>query len=256
MNRRDSELLSAYLDGELKASDSKQLEARLKSDPELASVLNNLRTTRTLLHKLPSRKAPRNFTLTRKMVGQSPPLPRTYPIFRLATVVATLLFFFSFGINSFGSQLASQPLAYGIGGSGGGGGADESFAQDAPAMEMESAPAAEAPMAPAEEPAMEEPAAPAPAAEPEALADTGETTLDSASLPTEVSPTDDSARVVETPSSKAGEAENVLEGEQVQVQREAPRIISSSWQTGLIVIALAGMLLMSLMRYIAVRRWK
>ena len=76
MNRRDTEKLSAYLDGELKPSDSTKLEARLKTDPELASVLNDIRATRTLLRKLPSRKAPRNFTLTRKMVGQNPPLPR------------------------------------------------------------------------------------------------------------------------------------------------------------------------------------
>src|SRR5512139_2880757 len=78
MNNRDIELLSAYLDGELKPSHSIKLEARLKTDPELASVLNDLRVTRTLLRKLPSRKAPRNFTLTRKMVGLNPPLPRTY----------------------------------------------------------------------------------------------------------------------------------------------------------------------------------
>jgi len=247
MNRRDSELLSAYLDGELKPSDSKRLETRLKSDPEFASVLNDLRATRTLLHKLPSRKAPRNFTLTRKMVGQSPPLPRAYPIFRLATVVATLLFFFSFGINSFGSQLASQPLAYGIGGGGGGG--DESLAQEAPAME--SAAPAEAPMAPAptEASAVEQAAVPAPT---EASADTGEAPLvDSAAVPTE-----DSSRVVEPPSSKNGETENFAEGEQVQTQGEAPRVISSAWQIGLVSIALVGMLLMSLMRYFAVRRWK
>lgn len=91
MNKRDLELLSSYLDGELKPSDSTKLEARLTSDPELASVLNDLRAARTLLRKLPARKAPRNFTLTRKMVGQNPPLPRAYPIFRFATAAATLL---------------------------------------------------------------------------------------------------------------------------------------------------------------------
>jgi len=258
MNRRDSELLSAYLDGELKPSDSKRLETRLKSDPDLVSVLNDLHATRSLLRKLPSRKAPRNFTLTREMVGQSPPLPRAYPIFRLATVVATLLFFFSFGINSFGSQLASQPFAYGIGGSGGGGG-DESFAQEAPAME-EAAPGAEAPMASEEEsaaPAMEEPAvpaeslAPAPTVEPDVYAGEGETQLDSASAPT-----DEVARATEPPIEKTGESENDLEADQVPVQRESPRVISFTWQIGLIAVALAGMLLMILMRYLAARRWK
>ena len=78
MKQRDLELLSSYLDGQLNPSDAARLESRLKTEVQLASVLNDLRATRTLLRKLPARKAPRNFTLTRKMVGQNPPLPRAY----------------------------------------------------------------------------------------------------------------------------------------------------------------------------------
>jgi len=234
MNRRDPELLSAYLDGELKPADSRRLESRLKSDPELVSVLNDLRATRTLLRKLPSRKAPRNFTLTRKMVGQNPPLPRTYPVFRWATMVATLLFFFTIGINSFSRQMASQSVAYGIGGSGGGGGDTESFAE-APAMEE---PAASAPV--------EEPAAPA---ESEAYADSLEQT-------TELAPTDEGLRIMETPSLKTQEAENALREEQSQAAQDAQRPIPSTWQITLVVVALAGMLFMYLMRYASARRWK
>ena len=235
MNRRDIELLSVYLDGELKPADLGRLEIRLKSDPELVSVLNDLRATRTLLRKLPSRKAPRNFTLTRKMAGQNPPLPRTYPFFRLATVVATLLFFFSIGINSFGAQMASQSVAYGIGGGGSGGGGDaESLAdQAAPAMEA---------------PAMEEPAAPAPA-EPETYADAMEQA-------TEIAPTVEALRIMETPSLKTQEAENALGDEQVQVAPEASPLVPSIWQIAFVVIALMGLLLMILTRYISARRWK
>ncbi|HXD10381.1 MAG TPA: hypothetical protein VN653_09990, partial [Anaerolineales bacterium] len=139
MNQHDLELLSAYLDGQLKPSDITRLEARFQSDPQLVSVLNDLRSTRNLLRKLPARRAPRNFTLTRKMVGQNPPLPRAFPIFRFATTLATLLFVFSFGVNSFGRQLAAQAPIFGRGG--GGGAADsvaapyavESFATEAPA---------------------------------------------------------------------------------------------------------------------------
>ena len=69
MNQRDLELLSSYLDGHLNPSEITRLEARLKTDPQLASVLTDLRATRSLLRKLPQRRAPRNFTLTRKMVG-------------------------------------------------------------------------------------------------------------------------------------------------------------------------------------------
>src|SRR5262245_44359150 len=105
MNQRDLELLSAYLDGELSSSDSARLETRLQSDPRLVSLLSDLRAARSLIRKLPQRRAPRNFTLTRKMVGQNPPLPRSYPAFRFATVVATLLFFFTFGFNALAPQL-------------------------------------------------------------------------------------------------------------------------------------------------------
>jgi len=237
MNRRDIELLSAYLDGELKTSDSTRLEARLKTDPELASVLNDLRATRTLLRKLPQRKAPRNFTLTRKMVGQNPPLPRSYPIFRLATVVATLLFFFSFGVNSFSRQMA-QPVGFGMGG--GGGGDTESYAAQ-------------------EAPAMEEPAAPAPAApvEPEVASEPA--TAEELSQATEMPETGDSVRVIETPSSKTAEGENAVGAEQALPVQEPPSpapLVSSAWQAGLLGVALVGALLMGLMRQFSSRRWK
>ncbi len=230
MNRRDIELLSAYLDGELRSSDSARLESRLKTDPELASVLSDLRATRTLLRKLPSRKAPRNFTLTRKMVGQNPPLPRTYPIFRFATAVATLMFFFSFGVNFMGTQLAAQVPAFGMGG--GGGGEVESFAaQEAPAA-----------AAPAEEPSV-------------ALVPQG----------TEVSPSEDPARIMETPTAKDGAPENSASPDQPQVQEDAlpssevqgrPQLVSSAWQIGLLVVAALSALLMGLLRQASARRWK
>src|SRR5512145_3530643 len=117
MNHRDLELLSSYLDGQLKPSDSARLEARLASDPDLRAVLSDLRSARGLLRQLPMRKAPRNFTLTPKMVGKNPPLPRTYPAFRFVTALATLLFFFTMGVNFLAPQMASQP-AFGMGGGG------------------------------------------------------------------------------------------------------------------------------------------
>ena len=235
MNRRDIELLSAYLDGELKSSDSARLESRLKTDPELASVLSDLRATRTLLRKLPSRKAPRNFTLTRKMVGQNPPLPRTYPIFRFATAVATLLFFFSFGVNFMGTQLASQVPAFGMGGGGGAADTELYSAQEAPA---------------------EEPAAAAPAEEPSvALVPQG----------TEVPSSEDPARIMETPTAKDSGTENSASPDQPQVQEDAlpssevqsrPPLVSSAWQIGLLAVAALSALLMGLLRQVSARRWK
>lgn len=140
MNQRDIEQLSAYLDGQINPSDSARLESRLASDPALASALDALRESRNILRRMPKRRAPRNFTLTPKMVGQKPPLPRSYPVFRFATALATILFALTFVSKPLGQLAASAPApaAYG-------GGADS--ATEAPAMEMALAtePPAEAP---------------------------------------------------------------------------------------------------------------
>ena len=89
MNRRDIELLSSYLDGQLKPSETARLESRLSTEPDLRAVLDDLRSARGLLRQLPLRKAPRNFTLTPKMVGKNPPLPSSYPAFRFVTALAS-----------------------------------------------------------------------------------------------------------------------------------------------------------------------
>lgn len=96
MNAREVENLSAYLDGQLSPTDSARLEARLESDPALAAALEALRETRALLRQMPRRRAPRNFTLTRQLVGKKPPLPRAYPILRFAAAAAVFLLAMSF----------------------------------------------------------------------------------------------------------------------------------------------------------------
>src|SRR5918994_1034516 len=130
MNTRDLELLSSYLDGQLKPSDSARLEARLSSDPDLRAVLDDLRSARGLLRQLPMRKAPRNFTLTPKMVGKNPPLPRSYPAFRFVTALASLMLFFTLGLNFVVPQMAQTPPFGGMGG-----GAPDLYAAQAPAAE-------------------------------------------------------------------------------------------------------------------------
>src|SRR5258707_2992808 len=123
MNKfQDIELLSSYLDGQLSPSDSARLELRLKSDPELASALDDLRAARAILRKLPMRKAPRNFVLSRKMVGAKPPLPRTYSFFRFSTALATALLVFTFAINTLSrsASFSAGAPAFGYGGGGAG----------------------------------------------------------------------------------------------------------------------------------------
>ncbi len=138
MNFRDVELLSAYLDGQLSPSESSRLEARLSTDQDLKAVLDDLRGTRTLLRKLPKRRAPRNFLITPKMAGIRPPVPRAYPAFRFATAVAALLFVVAVGLNAFvpfaAARLAPAPAAsgYGMGGGGGSGGGSGGAAESQP----------------------------------------------------------------------------------------------------------------------------
>ena len=225
MNRRDLELLSSYLDGQLKPSDSARLEARLVSEPDLRAVLDDLRAARGLLRQLPMRKAPRNFTLTPKMVGKNPPLPRSYPAFRFVTAIASLMLFFTLGLNFVVPQMAQTP-AFGMGG----GGAPEVFsAEQAPAVPE--AAATEAPAA--EEPSvMMEP------------------------LPTAtISPATDSARQAETPADKQGVTN---ETDLIQPPQPAPISppVPPSWQILLATIAVLGALGMILMRQAAASRWR
>jgi len=213
-NFRDVELISAYLDGQLSQAESTRLETRLKTNPQLRTVLDDLSQSRALLRKLPARRAPRNFTLTPKMAGVKPPVPRAFPLFRFASALAAILFFFSFTANQVLPALSglgsAAPLpAYGIGGGPG-----------EPAAAPAAAAAAEATSAPAatEAPAMQAPIAPAPTMSAQdnfALTPTAEVMRTTASSETEtpppteaalappalekISPTEPSAMVVPTP---------------------------------------------------------
>lgn len=235
-NFHEIELLSSYLDGQLNTSESKRLETRLAADPELASVLNDIRATRGILRKLPVRKAPRNFTLTRKMVGLKPPLPRAYSLFRFSTAFATILLMLTFAANSivprmsFGFGAAAPAPAYGIGGGGpgSGGGSEED-----PALQAAAA-ATEAPVA-TEAPAVEAPSAellPAP---------TTDGTLRE---------TEPAADALQTP--KEGEPESALQN-QAPVKNEA--VIPIVWQVSLLVVILLSGLAMWLIQKSASRRW-
>lgn len=236
---RDVEKLSAYLDGQLKPSEKAGLESRLQSEPELASVLKELRQMRSLLRQLPQRRAPRNFTLTPKMVGLKPPLPRTYPAFRFATVLATLLLFFTFATNFMAPRLANMVEPYGRGGGGGGG---------EPETMMEPA-ATEAAQPQLEIPAAEAPAIPG---TPTPLATMGAPAAE------------DSFRTEATvqPSEKSG-VQQAPTGEVFaqQVPSEEPDrtpapLISAPVQILLGVVALLSGLIAFVLRYIAIRKWR
>jgi anti-sigma factor RsiW len=107
---RDVEQLSAYLDGQLSEAEISRLESRLKSDTTLAATLADLRQARSILHRTPKRRSPRNFTLTPKMAGIKPPVPRSVPALGWASAAAMVVFVVLLGTNLF-SQLTSASNA-------------------------------------------------------------------------------------------------------------------------------------------------
>jgi len=275
---RDVEKLSAYLDRELKPSEIMRLEARLQTDPELASILKDLRQARGVLRQLPPRCAPRNFTLTPKMVGQKPPMPRTYPIFRFATVLATALLFFTFATNFMAPRLTrtASTVPYGIGSGGGDGVAEPELAMESAAQDLaEPAQAPEPAEAPAEPATVEEFAEPEKEAEPKAEAEAPAYFGDAAEqdipapAPTEGAVTaDDSARKEQpVPTMGATEKSGVQEAfsdelfaqegspdEAPQIQPEPP--ISIPVQILLAGIAFISAIIAFALRYSEIRKWR
>jgi hypothetical protein len=247
MKQRDIELLSTYLDGQLGSTDSARLEARLRTDPELRSVLQDLRGARSLLRQLPMRKAPRNFTLTPKMVGKNPPLPRSYPVFKFTAALAAILLFFTYGLNVLGPQLAAQPAVFGMGGGGAPDAFESTLATESPAIAA--APAAtEPPAAATEAPAAQEPSV----------------AMAPLSTATPAAEDANSTRVMETPVSKqadTGAANAAASGlaqqpPQVAIEPEQGNTVSPVWQWLLAGIALISLFVMAVMRQLSVSRWR
>lgn len=225
---RDVELLSAYLDGHLSQADSARLESRLKADPDLRAVMDDLSQSRALLRKLPQRRAPRNFTLTPRMAGVKAPLPRAVPALRWATSFATFLLFLSMAANALAPSFAPHQMAYGMGG--GGGGEDQAPMMEAMPAATE-APATEAPFAAAvtEAPAF----------------DNSQSTV----LPTETAPAPESAMK----SMSNEEARTVSELPSPEPVR-AP--VPLGWQIALLVVALATGGLAYILAELANQSWR
>lgn len=247
---REIENLSAYLDGQLDSKESAKLESRLKSDPELESALRDLRSARGILRGLPARKAPRNFTLTRQMVGLKPPLPRTYPLIRFATVFASILFLLSFTAN------ALSPLA----GFGGAAAPVQSFGMGGGCEGCEGAPAQEAAAA-TEAPATEEAFAAemAPAVEEPPAADSGPSSA-ATNMP-ELLPTDGARTFEPTPFLKEPEPEPSAEESAPETANQPgaesePPASSINWTMLFLGIAILGVIILWVMKFTARNKWR
>jgi hypothetical protein len=248
MKQRDIELLSSYLDGQLSSVDAARLEARLRTDPEMRSVLQDLRGARSLLRQLPMRKAPRNFTLTPKMVGKNPPLPRSYPVFKFTAALATIMLFFSYALNILSPQLAARPAVFGMGGGGAPEAYESTLATEAPAIAA--APAAtEPPAAATEAPVGQEPSvAMAPySTATAAVAEDANSTREMGTA---------AAKQSDAEASNAASSGLVQEPPQAAAMPAPENTVSPLWQWLLAGIALISLFVMALMKQRSASRWR
>jgi anti-sigma factor RsiW len=130
--QRELEMLSAYLDGELRPRKARRVEARLKVDPNLQRALRELQVVSQRMRALPQAKLPRSFILTPEMVGA---LQRRtgYPYLRLATALAAFAFVATVGIDLFSTTLSGAMPARSM---------DQVMAEAPAAVELELADAA------------------------------------------------------------------------------------------------------------------
>lgn len=92
ISERDLEMISAYLDGQVTPHERSRLEARLRAESELRVAYEELKNTRAVLRSAPRLRAPRNYTLSPRMVADRFADRRRYPILSLASAVASVLF--------------------------------------------------------------------------------------------------------------------------------------------------------------------
>lgn len=90
---RDDELLSAYIDNRLTASERAQLDARLAAEPALRAELDGLRQVVRAVRAMPRKPAPRGFALDpQRYAPRQTFLTRIYPTLRLANAAVALVF--------------------------------------------------------------------------------------------------------------------------------------------------------------------
>lgn len=112
LSDNDRELLSAYLDQQLKAEEQAHLEERLLVEPLLRAELEELRATVQIVRELQPMPLPRSFTLATDVVPQKRPWwQRGWWVWSGAGAVATLLIVFVVtSTMSLGTQSASDSM--------------------------------------------------------------------------------------------------------------------------------------------------
>ena len=117
-SKKDWQLLSHYLVGDLSSRQTTTLVLRLSREPDLNEALSQLKRTRSLLSFLPEKPVPHNFTIKAGAVAKQS-TPRLFPIFRIASLASTFLFAITLGLRMFlpgvqnvpGLMMAMSPVS-------------------------------------------------------------------------------------------------------------------------------------------------
>lgn len=116
--RKVNERLSAYIDGELGASERVRLERQFAGDADLRAELAALRRTIALVQDLPPVAVPRNFLLPQTTAAQlhvglatRPRLAWAAPLLTAASTVVSLLFVAALAGSFFGTAQLRQTVA-------------------------------------------------------------------------------------------------------------------------------------------------
>ncbi len=115
LSTQDLIQISSYLDEKLSPEIKAKVEARAAKDPFFRSSIEEMRYARRLLRSLPQRRAPRNFTISPAMAGQTRP-SRLQPLFGFTSAVAAVLTIIIFAgarflPGLFGASTAMAPTA-------------------------------------------------------------------------------------------------------------------------------------------------
>lgn len=107
--RNDDDLITAYLDGQMKDSARRAFEARMSSDASLRQRVEITRQIVRSAHQPSTISAPRNFTLPRSM--QTHPQPTAPPrmLWRLSSGLAAAVFVIALGLDVSGTLQPAMP---------------------------------------------------------------------------------------------------------------------------------------------------
>lgn len=114
LTSQDYELISAFLDSACSPKEVAKVEARIRSDPDFKQAVVEFKRAKYALSKIPTKRAPRNFTLSATMVPQKARKSMWVPALNFVALGASLMLavvfvgsrFFGFGVSSLAAKEA------------------------------------------------------------------------------------------------------------------------------------------------------